>query len=50
MTILKKRLAGKPDSGPALGSRAGTHHQRANLTARIPGPDWNRAMTPCGSG
>src|SRR6516162_961595 len=41
---------GKPDSGPALGYRAGTHHQRANLTARIPGPDWNRAMTPCGSG
>jgi len=40
---------GKPDSGPALGSRAGTHHQRANLTASVPGPNRNRAMT-CGSG
>src|SRR5262249_19535737 len=40
---------GKPDSGPALGSRAGTHHQRADITARVPGPDRNRAMTPCRS-
>src|SRR5499433_4446535 len=40
----------KPDSGPALGSRAGTHHQRAVVTARVPGPNRNRAMTPCGSG
>ena len=39
----------KPDSGPALGSRAGTHHQRAVITARVPGPNRNRAMT-CGSG
>ena len=39
---------GKPDSGPALGSRAGTHHQRAIVTARVPGPNRNRAMTPCG--
>src|SRR5215472_3675463 len=41
---------GKPDSGPALGSHAGTHHQRAVVTARVPGPNRNRAMTPCGSG
>ena len=39
----------KPDSGPALGSRAGTHHQRAVITARVPGPDRNRTMTPCRS-
>src|SRR6516225_8661170 len=39
---------GKPDSGPALGSRAGTHHQRAVVTARVPGPNRNRAMMPCG--
>ena len=37
------------DSGPALGSRAGAHHQRAVVTARVPGPNRNRAMTPCGS-
>src|SRR5215469_2421006 len=41
---------GKPDSGPALGSRAGTRHQWAVVTARVPGPNRNRAMTPCGSG
>src|SRR5262249_45400291 len=40
---------GEPDSGPALGSRAGTHHQPAVVTARVPGPNRNRAMTPCGS-
>src|SRR5262249_18760693 len=39
---------GKPDSGPALSSRAGTHHQRAVVTARVPGPNRNRAMTPAG--
>jgi hypothetical protein len=33
------------DSGPAFGSR----HQRAFITARVPGPNRNRAMT-CGSG
>src|SRR5215831_8926715 len=49
-TLLAPGAVGKPDSGPALGSRAGTHHQRAVVTARIPGPDRNRAMTPCGSG
>ena len=38
------------ESGPALGSRAGAHHQRAVVTARVPGPNRNRAMTPCGSG
>ena len=37
------------DSGPALGSRAGAHHQRAVVTARVPGPNRNKAMT-CGSG
>ena len=41
---------GKPDSGPALGSRAATRHQWAVVTARVPGPNRNRAMTPCGSG
>src|SRR5499427_8288424 len=36
---------GKPDSGPALGSRAGTHHQRAVVTARVPGPAPAQAPT-----
>src|SRR5215471_19226244 len=39
---------GKPDSGPALGSRAGTRHQWAVVTARVPGPNRNRTMTHAG--
>src|ERR1700686_551087 len=37
------RLA-KPDSGPARGTRGGTHHQWSVVTACLPRPDRDRAV------
>jgi hypothetical protein len=36
----------KPESGPTLVTGAGPPRKRAHVTARVPGHDRNRAMTP----
>jgi hypothetical protein len=38
----------KPESGPARVTLAGTHYQWADVPARIPGYDRDRAITPPG--